>query len=73
MILPPCRTHDPGVLSPTPGALASLSHPPSRSYYERKISEGKRHNQALLCLARRRCDVLYAMIRNGTFYQAPAS
>jgi len=55
-------------------AFASLSHPPSRTYYERKISEGKRHNQALLCLARRRCDVLYAMIRNGAFYDAsPAS
>jgi transposase len=53
--------------------FASLSHPPSRSYYERKISEGKRHNQALLCLARHRCDVLYAMIRNGAFYQSPAT
>ena len=50
-------------------AFASLAHPPSRSYYERKISEGKRHNQALLCLARRRRDVLYAMIRNGASYQ----
>lgn len=53
-------------------AFALLSHPPSRTYYEWKISEGKRHNQALLCLARRRCDVLYAMIRNGAFYQSPA-
>ena len=49
-------------------AFASLSHPPSRAYYERKTSEGKRHNQALLCLARRRCDVLFAMLKNGTFY-----
>ena len=54
-------------------AFASLSHPPSRAYYDRKTAEGKRHNQALLCLARRRCDVLYAMIRNGAFYQTPAS
>lgn len=51
-------------------AFASLAHPPSRVYYDRKISEGKRYNQALLCLARRRCDVLYAMIRNGAFYDA---
>ncbi len=31
------------------------------------------HNQALIALARRRCDVLFAMMRDGTFYtlQAP--
>ena len=54
-------------------AFASLSHPPSRSYYDRKIAQGKRHNQALLCLARRRCDVLFAMLRDGTFYQPPTA
>lgn len=53
-------------------AFASLSHPPSRTYYERKISGGKRYNQAPLGLARRRCDVLYAVIRNGALYQVPA-
>jgi transposase len=54
-------------------AFASLKDPVSRAYYDRKITQGKRHNQALLCLARRRCDVLYAMITNGTFYQPPAT
>ena len=34
------------------------------------IAEGKRHNQALICLARRRSDVIFAMLRNGTFYLA---
>ncbi|MHB8428879.1 MAG: IS110 family transposase, partial [Acidiferrobacterales bacterium] len=42
----------------------------SRAYYDRKISQGKRHNQALIALARRRCDVLYAMLRDGAFYHA---
>ncbi|GGS01052.1 hypothetical protein GCM10010269_45030 [Streptomyces humidus] len=32
---------------------------------------GKKHNAALICLARRRCDVLYAMLRNGTHYRHP--
>ncbi|PHU55325.1 IS110 family transposase, partial [Shigella flexneri] len=32
-----------------------------------KMSQGKRHNQALIALARRRCDVLFAMMRDGTF------
>lgn len=50
-------------------AFASLHHPPSRTYYQRKRGEGKRHNQALLCLARRRCDVIFAMLRNHTPYQ----
>jgi transposase len=54
-------------------AFASLSHPPSRAYYDRKRAQGKRHNQALIALARRRCDVLFAMLRDGTLYQPPAS
>jgi hypothetical protein len=36
-----------------------------------KISQGKRHNQALIALARRRCDVLFAMLRDGTLYSPP--
>ncbi|EDY59963.1 IS110 family transposase [Streptomyces sviceus ATCC 29083] len=34
-------------------------------------AEGKKHNAALICLARRRCYVLYAMLRNGTHYRHP--
>lgn len=49
-------------------AFAALRDPVSRAYYDRKIKEGKRHNQALIALARRRCDVLFAMLRDGTFY-----
>lgn len=52
-------------------AFAALRDPASRAYYTRKISEGKRHNQALTALARRRCDVLFAMVRDGTFYSPP--
>ena len=50
-------------------AFASLSHPPSRTYYDRKRAEGKKHNAALICLARRRVDVLHAMLRTNTRYQ----
>jgi transposase len=53
-------------------AFASLKHPPSRTYYDRKRAEGKRHNQAVLCLARRRVDVLHAMLTHGTPYQLPS-
>jgi transposase len=49
-------------------AFASLKHPPSRAYYDRKRTEGKSHTAALTCLARRRVDVLHAMIRDRRPY-----
>ena len=39
-------------------------------YYDRKRAQGKKHNQALIALARRRCDVIYAMLRDGTLSEA---
>lgn len=50
-------------------AFASLADPVSRSYYDRKRAGGKRHNAALICLARRRLDVLYAMLRDKQPYR----
>lgn len=50
-------------------AFAALKDPASRSYYDRKRSEGKKHHAALICLARRRCDVLFAMLRDKKPYQ----
>src|SRR5699024_10524275 len=52
-------------------AFASLADPESRAYYDRKRAQGKRHNAAILCLARRRSDVLYAMLRACMPYQEP--
>lgn len=49
-------------------ACAALADPASRAYYDKKIKQGKHHTQALLCLARRRADVLFAILRDGTFY-----
>lgn len=51
-------------------AFASLrSTPESRAFYDRKRSEGKRHVQALIALARRRVNVLWAMLRDGTTFE----
>ncbi|MET4097246.1 transposase [Arthrobacter sp. UYCu712] len=50
-------------------AFASLKDPACRAYYDRIRGEGKRHNQALVALARRRCDTLYAMLSDETLYQ----
>jgi transposase len=41
----------------------------SRRFYERKRAEGKRHTQAVLALARRRVNVLWALIRDGQCFQ----
>lgn len=48
---------------------AIKNSPESRTYYDRKRSQGKRHSQAVLCLARRRLNVLWAMQRDNTSYQ----
>ena len=52
-------------------AFASLADPTSRAYYDRKRAQGKKHNAALICLSRRRCDVLFAMLKNRDPYRAP--
>lgn len=50
-------------------AISSLkSCPPSRTYYDRKRAEGKSNTQAIICLARRRLNVLWAVLRDGTTY-----
>jgi transposase len=41
----------------------------SRRFYERKRAEGKRHTQAVLALARRRVNVLWALLRDGRCYE----
>lgn len=41
----------------------------SRRFYERKRAEGKRHVQAVLALARRRVNVLWALLRDGRCYE----
>lgn len=43
--------------------------PQSKAYYQRKRAEGKRPIQATICLARRRTDVLYALIRDNRTWQ----
>ncbi|MBW8707344.1 hypothetical protein MBT84_47685 [Streptomyces sp. MBT84] len=47
--------------------FVALAHLPPGPIYDRKIAQGKHHTQALLCLVRRWADVLFAMLRDGTF------
>jgi len=41
----------------------------SRAFYDRKRAEGKRHHQALIALARRRINVLHAILRTRQPYR----
>ena len=50
-------------------AFAALHDPASRGYYDRCRARGKTHTQALLRLTRHRVSVLFAMLRDGTFYE----
>jgi transposase len=50
-------------------AFCSLHTPASRAFYSRKRREGKRHHQALIALARRRIDVLWAMLHSRQAFQ----
>lgn len=45
----------------------------SRAFYDRKRKEGKRHHQALIALARRRINVLHAMLRTRTEFHRPTT
>ncbi|MDU9000208.1 IS110 family transposase [Streptomyces mirabilis] len=45
--------------------VAAMHCPVSKTFYRRKRDEGKSHKQAILALARRRLNVLWALIRDG--------
>jgi transposase len=43
---------------------------PSRDYYRKKRQHARTHNQAVIALARRRLDVLWALLRDNRTYTA---
>ena len=49
--------------------FCSLNHDDSRAFYERKRREGKRRHQAVIALARRRVNVLWAVLNSRTPFQ----
>jgi transposase len=49
-------------------AFCSLRNERSAAYYARKRAEGKKHNAAVVCLARRRCDLIHKLLRTGLTY-----
>ncbi len=54
-------------------AFVAAQHDPwAKAYYEKKRADGKKHNAAIICLARRRCDLILAMLKTATPYNPPA-
>ena len=50
-------------------AFSCISHHKrSEAFYRKKRAEGKGHHQAVIALARRRVNVLWAMLRDGQAY-----
>jgi transposase len=50
-------------------AFVAAQHDPiAKAYYDKKRAEGKKHNAAIVCLARRRCDLILAMLKTATPY-----
>ncbi|MCL2655488.1 MAG: IS110 family transposase [Coriobacteriia bacterium] len=44
----------------------------SREYYDKKRAEGKKHNAAVICLARRRLKIMFAIVRDQRPYRLAA-
>ena len=49
--------------------VATQHDPDARAYYLRKRAQGKAHNAAVVCVARRRCNIILAMLKTQTPYQ----
>lgn len=50
-------------------ALISIRcNPESVRIYDRKRGEGKRHTQTVMALARRRVNVMWALLRDGRLH-----
>jgi transposase len=48
--------------------VASQHDPSAKAYYQKKRTEGKNHTAAMICLTRRRCDLILDMLKTGTPY-----
>ena len=47
------------------------TNPIFREYYHKKIKEGKTKHQAIVCIMRRTCNIVYGILKNDTEYIPP--
>ncbi|AIQ17119.1 transposase [Paenibacillus sp. FSL H7-0357] len=44
-------------------------NPVFHGYYEKRLNEGKKKKQAIICIMRKLVNILYSMIKNKTEYR----
>ena len=49
----------------------TATNPIFKEYYYKKINEGKTKHQAIVCIMRRTCNIVYGILKNGTEYIPP--
>ena len=47
------------------------TNPIFKEYYYKKIKEGKTKHQAIVCIMRRTCNIIYGILKNDTEYIPP--
>ncbi|WP_419929274.1 IS110 family transposase [Candidatus Poriferisocius sp.] len=51
--------------------VAKRHDPAAKAHYEKKRAEGKSHKAAVISVARKRCDIILAMLKTQTPYRRP--
>lgn len=49
----------------------TLHNPIFKEYYNKKLEQGKTKHQALICVMRRTCNIIYNMLKNNVEYEPP--
>ena len=49
----------------------TLFNPIFKEYYYKKIQEGKTKHQAIICIMKRTCNIIYKMLKNNIEYKTP--
>lgn len=44
-----------------------------KEYYQKKINQGKTKHQAIVCIMRRTCNIIYGILKNNVEYQPPTN
>lgn len=52
--------------------ISRMGNPAARTYFKRKVSEGKSKSQALVCLRRQMVNIVWMMMKHKTEYRMPA-
>lgn len=47
------------------------TNPIFKEYYQKKINQGKTKHQAIICIMRRTCNIIYGMLREEKEYEPP--